>query len=198
LDYSKLNSYATQLKDISSLTNKTLNYTIETIKNSIPSEPNFKQSTIDNYITIFLKSLEDLKLDNSNFSTQILVLQEAKTSMDYKIDTAKNQVIALEQKLKLAKTNYDKTLLKNASDISLANQKIDQANSSIENIKQKNDSQISKDKAQVNISQTILDSKNQVDLTELEPLYIAILSAQKNLDEAISKKQDSLITSFLD
>ncbi len=198
LDYSKLNLYAIQLKDISSLTNKTLNYTIETIKNSIPSEPNFSQNTIDNYITSFLKSLEDLKWNNANFSTQILVLQESKTSMDYKIDTVKNQVMSLEQKLKISKTSYDKTVLKNVTDISIANQKIELASSSLESIKQKNDSQILKDNALVNISQTVLDSKKQVDLDELEPLYISILSAQKNLDEAIKKKQDSNIISFLD
>jgi hypothetical protein len=41
----------------------------------------------------------------------------------------------------------------------------------------------------------MLDSKKQVDLLELEPYYTAILTAQKNLEEAVKKKQDAELIS---
>jgi hypothetical protein len=41
----------------------------------------------------------------------------------------------------------------------------------------------------------MLDSKKQVDSLDLEPFYTAILTAQKNLEEAIKKKQDAQLIS---
>ncbi|MDD3303188.1 MAG: HlyD family efflux transporter periplasmic adaptor subunit [Candidatus Gracilibacteria bacterium] len=198
LDYDKLNTYAQSLKEVAGLTNKSLNYTIESLKYSVESTPYFTQDIINNYISDFEKYLEDLKDDNASFSQKIMDLQEAKTSMDYKIKSLENEVVTYEQKYELAKNNLEKTILKNKSDISLATQKLEQSKTNIDNVEIKNNLLISNNQAQVEISKSLLDGKTEVDQIDLEPYYLAILTAQKNLDEAIKKRQDIKIISPID
>jgi hypothetical protein len=144
LDYTILESKIQKLKEISMLVNKTLNYTIDTLKYSVSSYSLFPQTTIDNYINDFTKTLSDSKSTLASFTTLIQTINENETSKNYKIDTATTQVSSMEQKLEIAKANYDKAVLENDIYLSQANQKIKQANQSVESTKLKNESLILK------------------------------------------------------
>ncbi len=194
-DYNILESKILKLKDTAMLVNKTLNYTIDTLKYSISSYGSFSQETIDDYINDFTKTLSDSKSTLASFTTLIQTVNENEINKDYKIDTATTQVSSMEQKLEIAKANYDKAVLENDIYLSQANQKIKQANQSVESTKLKNESLILKWQSDVEVSKTMLDSKKQVDSLDLEPYYTAILTAQKNLEEAIKKKQDAELIS---
>lgn len=193
-ELSKWDEYMNQLKEIWSWVNKTLNSTLDVLKNSITST-SLSQITIDNYISNFEKALSDSKTTLANFSSFMQTTAEIKTSADVKIDASKNQVISTQQKLKIAEANYQKILLENDILLSWAKQKLDQANIQIENTKLKNESLLSKENSQVDISKTLLESKSQVDILDLEPFIIAIATAKKNLEEATKKKEDAKLYS---
>ncbi len=196
-DYTILENKALKLKEVSMLVNKCLNYTTLTLKYSITSYSSFPQTTIDNYVNDFTKILSDSKNNLASFTNLIQTINENETSKDYKIDTATTQVSSMEQKLEIAKANYDKAVLENDIYLSQANQKIKQANQVVESTKLKNESLILKWQSDVEISKTMLDSKKQVDSLDLEPFYTAILTAQKNLEEAVKKKQDAQLISSI-
>jgi hypothetical protein len=126
------------------LVNKCLNYTTLTLKYSITSYSSFPQTTIDNYVNDFTKILSDSKNNLASFTNLIQTINENETSKDYKIDTATTQVSSMEQKLEIAKANYDKAVLENDIYLSQANQKIKQANQVVESTKLKNESLILK------------------------------------------------------
>lgn len=188
-DLSKWDEYMNQLKEIWSWVNRTLHSTLDVLKNSITSQ-SLSQITIDNYISNFEKVLSDSKTSLANFSSFIQTAAEIKTSADVKIDASKNQVVSTQQKLKIAEANYQKILLENDILLSWAQQKLDQANIQIENTKLKNESLLSKENSQVDISKTLLESKSQVDILDLDPFIIAIATTKKNLEEANQKKED--------
>jgi len=195
-DLEKLEEYSVKLKEVWSLINKSINNTIDVLKNSIYSTT-FLQTTIDNYIIDFEKALSDNKNSTSTFASFILNNQESITTSDLKIDSTKNQVLSYEQKLKTAQFNYDKIAIENDISLSIATQKLEQAENLVENTKIKNESLLSKENSSLDISKTVLDSKKQIDYLELEPYRVAILLAQKNLEEAQKKKQDSMLYSPL-
>lgn len=197
LDYSKLWEKSENLRNTLMSLNKTLNYTLDTLKNSIASS-SFSQTTIDLKIDDFSKKLTDSKNNTANFAALVQAMQEAKTAADYKIELAKNTVSSLEQKLKISSWALDKTKLENELALSTANQKLDQANLLLESTKLKNDNLLSGQNSKINISKVSLDAKIWVDSLELEPYYTAILTAQKNLDEAIKKRNDSILYSPID
>lgn len=188
-DLSKWDEYMNQLKEIWSWVNRTLHSTLDVLKNSITSQ-SLSQITIDNYISNFEKVLSDSKTSLANFSSFIQTATEIKTSADVKIDASKNQVVSTQQKLKIAEANYQKIFLENDILLSWAQQKLDQANIQIENTKLKNESLLSKENSQVDISKTLLESKSQVDILDLDPFIIAIATTKKNLEEANQKKED--------
>ena len=66
-DLSQLGEYALRLKNVSSLANKTLNYTVETLKNSITSS-SFSQSSLDSYQSNFENALSNLKNETALFA----------------------------------------------------------------------------------------------------------------------------------
>ena len=196
-DFTKLEEFSLRLKNVSSLTNKALNYTIETLKNSIASS-GFTQSTLDSFQTDFENALSGLKNDTSSFAITLQVTQEAKTSMEFKINTARDQITSLTQKLKISEAILQKTILENEVLINLANQKVEQAKIAQDNSKIKKDTSLIKEKSQIEISKSTLESKKWADSLELEPLYMAIVSAKKNLEEAEKKKEDSFLKSPID
>lgn len=193
-DLSLLSKYITDLKNSASLTNKTLNYTISTLKNSISSS-SFSQTTLDSNISNFENALLNLKNESSAFAITTQTLEETKTSMDYKIASLNDSTKSLEQKIKINEANLEKVNLENEVSINTADQKLTQAKIALENAKIKNETWIIKEKSQVEISKSNLDSKTTSDQLELEPLYMAILNAKKNLEEAIKKKDDSILKS---
>ncbi len=194
-DYTILEDKVLKLKETSMLVNKTLNYTIDTLKYSVSSYWTFSQTTIDDYINDFTKILSDSKSSLASFTTLIQSVNENEINKDYKIDIAQTQISSMEQKLLITKANYDKAVLENDIFLSQANQKINQASQTVESTKLKNEALISKWESDVEISKTLLSTKKQVDPLELEPYYTAILTAQKNLEEAIKKKQDAKLIS---
>lgn len=197
LDYSKLSEKSENLRNTLMLLNKTLNYTLDTLKNSIASS-SFSQTTIDSKIDDFSKKLSDSKNNTASFISLVQVMQEAKTAADYKIESAKNIVSSLEQKRKISSWVLDKTKLENELSLSTAKQKLDQANLLLESTKLKNDNLLASQNSKINISKVSLDAKIWVDNLELEPYYTAVLTAQKNLDEAIKKRDDSILYSPID
>ena len=196
-DMSQLEILAWRLKDISSLTNKSLSYTIDTIKNSVPSNW-FPQSSLDSMLTNFENALTNLKNEASSFAITIQSTQEAKTAKDIKITTAWDSIISLKQKIKIWKASLEKTILENGVSIQLATQKRDQAKMSMENAFIKKDTSLTKEQTQIAISKSVLNGKQGTDSYELEPFYMAILSAKKNLEEAQLKKNDSQLRSPID
>lgn len=196
-DLTQLQTYSLQLKNVSSLTNKSLNYTLDTLKNSITSS-NFTQSSLDSFQSNFENALSSLKNETASFATILQITGEAKTTMDFKISTAKDQVTSLSQKIKIWETTLQKTILENEVLLSLATQKLDQAKMTLDNSLIKKDTSLTKEKSQIEISKSTLESKKWADSLELEPLYMAIVSAKKNLEEAEKKKEDSFLRSPID
>lgn len=196
-DVSSLEKHALILRNASSLTNKSLNYTVDTLKNSITSS-NFSQTSLDSYLSSFENALSSLKNETALFSVTLQTTQEAKTSMNLKISTTKDQIVSLEQKIKIWETTLAKTFLENEVAISVANQKLDQARLALDNAWVKKDTSLTREKSQIEISESTLESKKWADSLELEPLYMAIISAKKNIEEAQKKKQDAYLKSPID
>lgn len=196
-DLSRLEELAMRLKNTSSLTNKSLNYTIETLKNSITSS-SFTQGSLDSFLSSFENALSNLKNETSWFALTLQLTQEGKTSMDYKINSANDLVANLKQKLKIWETTLQKTILENEVLIKLATQKLDQAKMTLDNSLIKKDTSLTKEKSQIEISKSLLENKKWSDSLELEPLYMAIVSAKKNLEEAQRKKEDAYLRSPID
>ncbi|MDD2487709.1 MAG: efflux RND transporter periplasmic adaptor subunit [Candidatus Gracilibacteria bacterium] len=196
-DLAKLEEYSLRLKNIASLTNKSLNYSLETLKNSISSSV-FSQSSLDSIQLNFENALLNLKNETSSFASTIQTTQELKTSKDLKINSAKDLISSLTQKLKISESALQKTILENQVSINVSTQKLDQSKMALDNSKIKKDTSLIKEKSQIEISKSMLDGKKGADMLELEPLYMAIISAKKNLEEAEKKKEDSFLRSPID
>ncbi len=192
--YDLLNESFIEFKDISSNLNKLINLTINVLKNSIDSY-NFSQTIIDSHIVIFEKSLEENKTDLSKITESYLLLQELKTNSNYKIDSLNSQLILLKQKITQAENVYNKTILENDLIIESAQDKLEQAISLLESTKIKNSTLINKEESSVWISKTILDSKTNVEMLDLEPYKNSILLAEKNLKEVEEKLNNTKLYS---
>jgi multidrug efflux pump subunit AcrA (membrane-fusion protein) len=195
--YEDLSKYTMKLRDISSNLNKTLNYTTDVLKNSI-STYSFTQSIIDSNLSTFENALNTSKNDIANYVVLLQNMQEAKTNMQSKIDTVNKAVLTYFWKLELAKTNYTKTEVQNELDIDNTQSKIDSIEFNIDYQEWKKSSALALSKSQVNISKANLDNKKNLDSLDIEPYYMAIMQAQKALDEAILKKKDSILVSPID
>lgn len=197
LNYDELSNYSYKMKDISSNLNKTLSYTIDLLKNSISSS-NFAQTTIDSYITNFENSLSNSKNDTANYMILLQTVSEAKTSMDIKIDSAEKLVLTSSWKLNTANSSLEKVKLQNEISIDNSLEKLNSLNLDIKALEIKKLNSKALANSQVDISKATLENKKNVDNLDIEPFYMAILQAQKTLDEAIKKKQDSILFSPID
>ncbi|MDD5769991.1 MAG: HlyD family efflux transporter periplasmic adaptor subunit [Candidatus Gracilibacteria bacterium] len=197
LNYDELSNYSYKMKDISSNLNKTLSYTIDLLKNSISSS-NFAQTTIDSYITNFENSLSNSKNDTANYMILLQTVSEAKTSMDIKIDSAEKLVLTSSGKLNTANSSLEKVKLQNEISIDNSLEKLNSLNLDIKALEIKKLNSKALANSQVDISKATLENKKNVDNLDIEPFYMAILQAQKTLDEAIKKKQDSILFSPID
>ncbi len=195
--YGDLSNYAMKLRDISSSLNKTLDYTTDVLKNSITSS-SFTQTTIDSNLTSFENALNTSKNDTANYVVLIQNMQEAKTSMQSKIDMANKAVLTYSWKLDLAKTNYEKTKVQNELDLDNAQAKIDSIEFDIDYQEWKKTTALALSKSQVDISKANLDNKKSLETLDIEPYYMAVMQAQKTLDEAVLKKKDSVLISPID
>ncbi|MFA6090937.1 MAG: efflux RND transporter periplasmic adaptor subunit [Candidatus Gracilibacteria bacterium] len=196
-DMTQLEKNALQLREVSTLTNKSLNYTIDTLQSSITSST-FPQNTLDTYISNFGNALSSLKNETAAFTLTLQTTQEAKTSMDVKIQSTNDLIANLKQKIKIGEATVQKTTLENEVSLALATQKVDQAQLTIDNARIKKDTSLVKEKSQIEISKGLLESKKGADSLELEPFYMTIISAKKNLEESEKKKEDAYLKSPMD
>jgi acetyl/propionyl-CoA carboxylase alpha subunit len=178
------------LRNVVSLLNKTLSYSAEAVKNSI-SATNFSQTAIDSYLANFENALANSKDSAANYMLTLQSMSEAKTAMEAKIDTAENLVLTSSGKLDIARTSLQKTVLQGELSIDAAREKILALEFDVQTLETKRTTALALSQSQVNISQAALKDKKQVDGRDLEPLYMAILQAQKTYDEAKKKKSDS-------
>jgi hypothetical protein len=157
-DMTQLEKNALQLREVSTLTNKSLNYTIDTLQSSITSST-FPQNTLDTYISNFGNALSSLKNETAAFTLTLQTTQEAKTSMDVKIQSTNDLIANLKQKIKIGEATVQKTTLENEVSLALATQKVDQAQLTIDNARIKKDTSLVKEKSQIEISKGLLESK---------------------------------------
>lgn len=197
INYDVISDYAYKLRDISSWVNKTLSYTVDVLKNSISSS-NFPQTTIDSNISNFENYLQSSKNDLANYMILLQNVEETKSSMDFKIDSAEKAILTSSWKLNILVSSLEKVKLQNEINIDNSNEKINALILDIKNLELKKSNSIALSKSQVDISKASLDNKKYSDNLDLEPFYMAILQAQKSLDEAKKKKQDSILYSPID
>ncbi|MBP9779495.1 efflux RND transporter periplasmic adaptor subunit [Candidatus Gracilibacteria bacterium] len=193
----ELETYGIRLKNLESDLNKMYRYALETLENSITSS-SLQQDTVDLYTSKFEKASTRIQSENSEFSLLLQSTQEAKTSMNLKINSAKDALLSAKQKKKLGESAKEKVILENEIAITTATQKLELAKTAQTNASIKKSTSLSKEKSQIEISKSLLESKQGSDSLELEPLTLAVLSAQKNLEEANKKKEDSFLKSPLD
>jgi multidrug efflux pump subunit AcrA (membrane-fusion protein) len=193
----ELETYGIRLKNLQSDLNKMYRYALETLENSITSS-SLQQDTVDLYTSKFEKASTRIQSENSEFSLLLQSTQEAKTSMNLKINSAKDALLSAKQKKKLGESAKEKVILENEIAITTATQKLELAKTAQSNASIKKSTALSKEKSQIEISKSLLESKKGSDSLELEPLTLAVLSARKNLEEARKKKEDSFLRSPLD
>lgn len=192
-----IEDYGTRLKNIGSLLTKMFWSAVDTLNSSATSSM-FTQATLEAYISKFEKSFTTRQSDNSSFALILQSTQEAKTSMELKINSARDSISLLKQKIKIGESNLQKVILENEIAIKLAEQKIGIAKSTLDNSLIKKSTALTKEKSQIEISKSLLESKKWADSMELEPFIIAIVIAQKNIEEAQKKKEDSYLRSPID
>ncbi len=192
-----IEDYGIRLKNIGSLITKMFWSAVDTMNNSATSSM-FTQATLDAYLLKFEKSYTVRQSDNSSFALILQATQEAKTSMDLKINSTRDTITLLKQKIKIGESNLQKVILENEIAIKLAEQKIGLAKSAWDNSLVKKTTALTKEKSQIEISKSLLESKKWADSMELEPLAIAVMTAQKNIEEAQKKKEDSYLRSPID
>nr|MDD3720522.1 efflux RND transporter periplasmic adaptor subunit [Candidatus Gracilibacteria bacterium] len=196
-NYDELSKFAYDMKDISTSLNKSISSIIDVLKNSIPTS-SFSQTTIDSNISSFENSLAISKNDTANYISLLQSISEAKTSMDIKIDTAEKLVLTSSGKLNIAISSLEKVKLQNEISINNANEKVDSLNLTIKALETKKENTQALSQSQIDISKSTLENKKSADSLDIEPFYMAVLQAQKNLDEAVQKKQDSILVSPID
>lgn len=203
-DLTKVEDFLKKSEANSRLLNKTLGYTLETIKNSISSAWTLSESDLENYTKTFEINIINTKKEITAIINAKQSIEEQKTALESKVLSLNNTIESQESKLLLSVSNLDKS--KSNSDISwsslddkvtLAEKVLEQAKANYENAKKKAENNLVLWQKQINISEASLWTKT-VSYSELAPLYTNIENAKKSLEEAKKKLEDAILTSPID
>lgn len=165
----------------SKLLNKTLTYTLEVVKNSIPSIPNLTESQIQIYTKDYENNISDTKKQLALIVDVKQQIEEQKTNLDTRLETQNNLIYSLQTKL------------------DLSNKQIEQSVINYENSVKKADNNLVLATKQIDISKASLSTKTEdVSYSELAPYYNSIDNAKKLLEESKVKLQDAILKSPVD
>lgn len=153
-----IEEYGIRLKNIGLLLNKMFRSAVDTLNNSATSST-FTQTTLDSYVSKFEKSFTTRQSDNANFTLILQSTQEAKTSMELKINSVRDTISLLQQKVKIGESNLQKVKLENEIAIKLATQKVGLTKTAWDNTLVKKSTALTKEKSQIEISKSVLESK---------------------------------------
>lgn len=193
----QLEGLAQELKTAASAMNRSLSAVTEVLKATAPSQY-FPQSSIDSTLASFEVALSSMKSETASYAMTAQSVSEAKTSMDAKVLAAQNALGVARKKASLAELALQKTQAEGENSIELAEQKVLQAEIAMKTSEAKMRATISKESSNLDISKIELESRTSSDFMELEPLRIAVTSAQKALDEAKKRREDAFLRSPVD
>lgn len=199
-------SYLDESEEISRLINKSLWYSLETLKNSISSNPVFTEEQINSYINDYENKIESIKKEIHDLVEVRQLALEQKTNLDTKVDMQENTISSLELKLELAKSNLEKAnsnqLVWESSisdKLALAKKQLDQAKTNYENSIKKSQNNLELAQKQIDIYETSLQAKTDLpSYSELAPYYTNIENANKSLEEAKKRLEDAVLRSPID
>ena len=162
---------------ISKTLNKSLLYTLNTLKSSVSSS-NLTETILNN----FVKNYEDELIENKKKISLLIEgrqdAEEQLTNLETKTLTQNNIILGLKSKL------------------TLANKQLEQADINYNNAQKKAENNLLLAQKQIDISNISLSmKKEEVSYDELTPFYSNIESTKKNLEEAKSKLNDALLIS---
>lgn len=177
--------------------NRTLSAVTESLKATVPSQY-FPQSSIDFTLASFESALASMKSETAAYAMTVQSVSEAKTSMDAKVLSARNALSIARKKVSLAELAAQKSRAEGENSVELAAQKVSQAEIAMETSEAKMRATISKESSDLDISKLELEGRTNVDPVELEPLRIAVTSAEKALDEAKKRREDAFLRSPAD
>lgn len=193
----QLEGLAQELKTAASAMNRSLSAVTEVLKATAPSQY-FPQSSIDSTLASFEVALSSMKSETASYAMTAQSVSEAKTSMDAKVLAAQNALGVARKKASLAELALQKTQAEGENSIELAEQKVLQAEIAMKTSEAKMRATVSKESSNLDISKIELESRTSADFMELEPLRIAVTSAQKALDEAKKRREDAFLRSPVD
>ncbi len=204
-DYSQIFDYIDKIESISSELNHALQYTLTTIKASVASS-SLTEQKISVYIADFEKNINEIKSQIHNIKQARQDIEESKTSMDTKIQTQKNLISSIKSKLELALSNLEKA--KSSSIITkenfeekiiLAQKQYEWAKHQYENAILKLENNLKLAEKQIAISSASFSAKSEGPTSsELAPYYVAIENAQKQVEEAEKRLEDTVLLSPVD
>jgi multidrug resistance efflux pump len=193
----QLESLSQDLRTSASFMNRSISAVVEVLKATMPSQY-FSQSSIDSTLASFESALSSMKSETASYAITAQSLSEAKTSMDAKVLAAQNALGVARKKVSLAELAFQKTQAEGENSMELAEQKVSQAEIAMGTSEAKMRATVSKESSDLDISKIELESRTSVDPMELEPLRIAVTSAEKALDEAKKRREDAFLRSPVD
>jgi len=171
-NYEKISEYLTQIVEITRKTNEMTQTALDSMKSSVSSS-NFTESTIAWYVTQIENTITKAKSSVHDLLSSDQDIQTALKSLETKVWATSND---LDNKLKIAQNEYEKTKIQ------------------YENAIKKAESTIQSNQKQIDIADANLQIKKQTITPQEQKIYnLTISQAQTNLQEAKKKLSDSIL-----